>query len=348
MKLLGLMQENLLVFNVWLEKRFKNYHYLSKAHRREMYSNAEIIAADFEKFAASHAVTEQMLKSKLSIHGLSFDPADLPKLKYFAAIMAYFDPHGRFKYQEGTSFGRLLINPLKEKMIGDCNQIVTLYAYLYSKKFLIRDLQIKLPTGHVCLHFKGIDIEATSGAFKNYKEYEYIAPITELISTNLLDINDPREATSTIDAETFVKSAQLAYTISSRREIVEKNLQVAYRNLGVEAMRQKDFDKAEFYLGKCTDKRALEAARHNAAVYYLNRKNFSKAHYYADKMRDNEKLKRAIYAGEYNVLVEKVKYVKTMEDARKHRSTYEQMVVLARKMGNPVRAQEISEMISKM
>ena len=62
--------------------------------------------------------------------------------------------------EESSTFGKLLRNPNRESLIGDCNQIVTLYIALFALKFDVQLLQLKTYPGHVALHFDGIDVEA--------------------------------------------------------------------------------------------------------------------------------------------------------------------------------------------
>ncbi|MEK7528259.1 MAG: hypothetical protein AAB592_00650 [Patescibacteria group bacterium] len=346
-RLHALMQENLLVLTVWLEKRFKNYHYLTKKHRKELYSNAVLIERDFEMHRAANTVMGAEIQGELTQLGLRFDHDDLEKIQYIKAIMMYLDPHSRFSYREGSTFGKLLRDPAREKLVGDCNQIVTLYAYIFSRRFDIRNLQIKLIPGHVCLHFKGIDIEATRGRFANYKDYDYIAPITELVSTNILDISDPDEAVSKVPPDLFVKASQLAIAISGKKEIVEHNLEVAYHNLGLAAVRSQDFERAVFYLEKCKNKKPLASAYHNACVFFLKNKNFQKAHFYADKRGDPE-LKKAVYGREYNALAKTVKGAKTIAEAKRYQSTYRRMLDLAYKMGDQKIVANIQGILDRM
>lgn len=313
-RLLELMQENLLMFNVWLEKRFKNYGHLSKRQRRKMYANAKKIEADFEAFRRGYAIDSAKLRAHLEQLGVEMGEAELPSLLCLAALTAYFNPNTRFHYQEQSAFWKLLVDPAQEKMVGDCNQIVTLYAHLFSRVFPLHSLQIKLIPGHVCLHYKGLDIEATKGTFRKYDSYDIIAPISELISTNLLDITDPREAARSIEPKHFVKAAQLASAISSKREVVEHNLHVAYQKLCLEAIREHDFDRANFW---------------------------------ADALGDAT-LKRSCLGQEFNWLAEKVRGVKTIRDAKPHRSTYVRMRTLARELSDAKNIQYLDKMISQL
>lgn len=379
-ELQNLMQKNLVMTNLWMEKKYKNYKYLRKRIRKKMYENTEVLNKDFTQYAKENPINVTQLRAELARHGLKFPINGAKKLEYLAQIMAYLHPGKRYEYQSAANFGRLLKNPKKEKCVGDCNQIVTLYAYLYSKKFPITDLKIKILPKHVCLHFEGIDIEATNATFHHYKDFEHILPITELISTNLLDVNDATEKTAEIDPRTIVKRAQLAYMISSMKELVTRNLNVSYRNVGISLMKRKEFKSAIFFFEKLGDQELIRKAYHNAAVHYLNTKNYKKAEYYAARSKNDDlkksvvhaqgvkfynqkafkkaltyfkkigddRMVKACYQGQYNQLVKKVKGVKTIEDAKKHRSTYQKMVELAHKMGNEEAARFARGMIKKL
>lgn len=332
--LLELMQENLIAVNVWLEKRFKGYKYLTKSVRRKMYEDTGKMVKKFEEFVATDPAKLSSLKAVLAEKGLGCSTGDLGKLRYLFQIMHFFRPGQYYKYIRTASFGKLLRDPDERSLEGDCNQIVTLYAYFYSLKYPLKDLQIKLLPEHVCLHFRGIDIEATNGTFQKYKELD-VLPITEIISTNLLDLTDFREDVQEIDAREMVKSAQLAYAISSLKTLVAKNLNIAYQNLAIAAMNANDFETAVFYFEKAGDRSNMRIAKRNAAIYYLKNKNYSKAKYYAE--RDREllgQIEHAEYVVEYNRLVKKVSSVKTVDDARKHKSDFNKMLHLAQKMGD--------------
>ncbi|MBU1152237.1 hypothetical protein KJ632_05455 [Patescibacteria group bacterium] len=364
--LLELMQENLIVLNVWLEKRFRGYQYLNKSRRRKMYANLEIIRLKFEDHCKNFPVDQTVLQEALLKKSLSFPHGDEAKISYIFQIMDFLKPGLYYNYIKTASFGKLLNNPDKERLEGDCNQIVTFYMYFYSLKFPIEDLKIKLLSGHVCLHFRDIDIEATNAQFEKYKDFEHLLPATEIISTNLLDLADFREEAQKISPRDVVKSSQLAYAISSLKSVVSKNLDTAYHNLAMSAIRGKDFETAIFYLQKTGDSKVLSDVYKNAAVYYMDQHNFGKASLFAEKSHDadlqksvkhNEgvyyyntgkieqaliifeglgetEMKKACYGKQYNKLAAKVKGVKTMEQARKKRTIYKKMDDLARKMGD--------------
>ncbi|MFH1284202.1 MAG: hypothetical protein ABIH78_01285 [Candidatus Peregrinibacteria bacterium] len=378
--LLKLMQENLIVVNIWMEKKYKGYKYLSKSVRAKMYKSAAAIVAKFGEFAGTENIDIQKIKTELEARGLDFPHGDEEKIQHIYKIMQFLKPGLYYHYIKTASFGKLLRNPSEEKLEGDCNQIVTLYIYLFSLKFDIGDLEIKLLPEHVCLHFRGIDVEATNGTFQKYKDDTQILPVTEIISTNLLDLADFREELQAISPRVMVKSAQLAYAISSLKTLVVKNLNIAYKNLAVGALKGNDFETAIFYFSKAGDMESLKSVYRNACIYFMDRNNFSKAGYFAGKSGDNElgstvkrnegifyyknnsidkalaiftslgdeKMKKACYAKQYNKLAGAVSGVKTVTDAKKHRSTYQKMLELANRLEDSKLQKSVREVLSKM
>ncbi len=378
--LLSLMQENLIITNVWLERKFKGYKYLKKSYRRKMYQDSEIIVKKFKSFCKQNKINKNELKKRLDRKALLYPNGDEDKIEYLAQIMEFLKPGKYYHYLKTSSFGRLLRNPDEEKLEGDCNQIVTLYIYLFSLKFSIDDLRIKLLPEHVCLHFRGIDIEATNGRFYKYQDDQQILPVTEIISTNLLDLTDFREEVQKISPRDFVRSSELAYAISSLRSLVKHNLNVAYRNLAIASLKSNSFDTAIFYANKLNDSKLLASVYHKASVYYMDNNSFRRAKYYANRSHNNElirvvrhnegiyyykrdnisralkifrnlndqKMIKACYQKEYNKLVRTVSGVKTLEDVRKHRNTYRKMLDLAVKMGNTSLQRSIRKTLNKL
>jgi hypothetical protein len=374
-KVLELMRENLVVVNLWLEARFKGYKHLSRRRRMQMYRNAEAIATEFLSFAEKMKLDEKRLEARLKALGLSMPggPGDREKMLFLVKIMLFLKPHAdRFEYLEGASFGKLLTDPLKkEKMIGDCNQIVTFYTFLFGWKYDLKDLQIKILPEHVCLHFKGIDIEATSGSLANYKDFLKILPIVELIATNLLDVSDFREKQVKIEPRVFLKAAHLANNLSSERELVSRNLKTAYHNVAIECLKSNDFDNAAFFLEKSgvktsEDQKLLNSIFHNAIIYFVKQHNFRRARYYDSKLSGtdmgkyineqeavylfdkgslnkaralflkagNQKMVKACYAKQYNKIQAKVAGIRDPAAMKNHKADYRKMLELAQKMGD--------------
>ena len=340
-RLQKLMQRNLLVLTLWMEKKYKGYSYLTKWQRNRLYGNAEKLLAKFEQFVKSRGGTLGDLR-------VNFHPEDRERLLYISQIMMFLAPGGIYKYIRTTSFGKLLRDPDEQKLEGDCNQIVTLYAYLYSLRYPLEDLKVKLLPEHVCLHFKGVDIEATTGKFAHYDQHQ-ILPITELVSTNLLDLSDFREGAQHIEERVMVKSAQLAYKISSLKSLVATNLRIAYKNLAIAALRVKDFDAAIFYFREAGEGELSKKSKYNAAIWHLKKEHFAKAKRYA--INDKEllkKIEKLEAAKAYNKLVAKVSGVKELSQARKFRKTYKMMLKLAEKMGDREAVDNIRKTLSKL
>lgn len=226
-KLLELMQTDLVRVNLFLEYKFKGYKNLKKSYRHKRYRDAEAIKKAFQnslRFGKRLATDE--------------------KLNYLMQIARFLRPGNHFHYQESSAFEKLLRNPETSKLVGDCNQIVTLYIYLYSLKYPITDLKIKLLPDHVCLHYDGKDIEATRGMVTEYKHYEFIASIEEIISTNLLDIPDQTQKQFRVSAKNLLKAAKLAKAISSHQHLTNHNLKVAYQQVVAELLKEKRFKQA--------------------------------------------------------------------------------------------------------
>lgn len=379
-KLLDLMQENLGILSVWMERKYKGYVYLSKSARRKMYEDLKKIEAGLFEFEKENPFGDEEIRSKLGRQELPFPNGDEEKIRYIYAIMRYLKPGGHYHYIRTASFGKLLRDPSSEKLQGDCNQIVTLYMHLYSLRFPLENLEIKLLPEHVCLHFRNIDIECTNGTFHRYTECDEVLPATEIVSTNLLDLTDFRENVQEITSREILKSAQLAYAISSLKPLVEKNLKIAYHNLAVGALKSNDFKTAVFYFEKEGNRESLKTTYHNAALYYMKNHNFKRAYFFADEGKDTElkkmikhnegvydfrkgridsalkiftdlndsDMKKACYAKKYNELAKKLTRVKTLADAKKHKSTYSKMLVLAQKMGDTSLERGVQETLSKI
>jgi hypothetical protein len=345
------MQENLVITNVWLEKKFKGYNYLTKGVRRKMYKDTEEIVKKFMEFCDTHFVSEDSLKKELDAKGITYPSGNTLELQWLACICGFLRPGLYYEYIKTSSFGKLLKDPNKTKLQGDCNQIVTLYIYLYSLKFPVNDLQIKLLPEHVCLHFKGVDVEATAGGFTKYPKFDYLLPVTEIISTNLLDLNDFREETQKISEREMVKSAQLAYAISSLKDLAEKNLEIAYHNLGISAMKNNNFQSAIFYISKTKNREILPGIYQNACAHYVEIKDFEKAKYYARESRNNDlinQVEKSALAKEYNDLAKTVSGVKTIDDAKKYKSEYRKMLELARKLGDERMVSQMGDILGKI
>ncbi len=297
-KVLELMRENVVIFHLWLERRYKGYKYLKKGRRKKLYTNVKKLQSAFEEFCNKQKVdiahiTEQVNNVTSSFRGNN------DELKYISCIMSFFSGHkGCFKYQESSNFGKLLKDPKHSQVIGDCNQIVTLYTYFFGLKYDISRLNIKVYPGHVCLHYQGVDVEATNGSFQHYqKKAQKILPITELIAVNLLDISDSNEKMYSIAPKALMESAKLTFLLSSDREIVSHNLKAAYQTVVNSAIKEGNYDTAFDYAKQSGNDDLKKSVAHNSAVYFLKQNQFSKAEKYAKYTKD-EKLKKSIIESE--------------------------------------------------
>ncbi|MCA9340158.1 MAG: hypothetical protein KDA17_04560, partial [Candidatus Saccharibacteria bacterium] len=137
------MQDNIAVINLWTEYRYKGYVYLKKSERKRLYKNLESIAKDFEAFKTTHRADDEQTRKKIA--DISIAQPEITRVVLLATIMEYLSPRrGVYQYRASSSFGRLLRDPATETLIGDCNQIVTLYIYLYSRYFAVSDLKLRL------------------------------------------------------------------------------------------------------------------------------------------------------------------------------------------------------------
>jgi hypothetical protein len=293
------LQNNIIGINLWSEFKYRGYKYLKKAKRRELYNNSLAIASSFEVYLAQNKHSLEQIVTEISAAGVdSKNHAEhAEQLQYLRSIMSYLSPHaGRYKYRKSCTFGELLKDPNKDVLVGDCNQIVTLYMYLYSLSYDVSSLQIKTYPGHVALHFMGVDIEATNGTFANYKESgQAILPAEEIVSVNLLDVTDEYFKTHDVSTESLLESARIAYILSSQREIVEKNLAAAYNNVVVDFCGSSNYAKALKYAKQSEEPKLIHMAGHNGAIFFMRENEFKKALNFAEYSNDKTKLYKSIY-----------------------------------------------------
>lgn len=263
-QLIALLQHDTAVINLWTEHRYKGYTYLHKRMRKNLYANLDAITVDFDVFW----------------QGFTSDEPDEHR-KLLTAIMAYF--RDTYTYRESSSFGRLLRDPNQEKLVGDCNQIVTLYIHLYSRYCPISELQLRLMPGHVALHYKGVDIETTNGTIKDYTDTKNarLVPIEEIVSINLLDTTDENFTTHQVAPQDFLQAARLAYMLSSDRAIVAQNLDAAYGMMINQLMKRHDFARALAYAKQSKAADMLAIVGHNGAAYALRQNQFKTARNFA-------------------------------------------------------------------
>ncbi len=274
-----LLKRDIAVINLWTEYRYKGYRYLRKSERKKLYANVELIAEDFNQFYVSRAQQVEVIEAHLQ--GLNLRvPRDPQKLILLQALMDYFSPgRGTYEYRESSSFGRLLRNPSHEKLVGDCNQIVTLYIYLYSRYYDVRDLQIRLLPGHVALHYGGVDIETTAGKFADYSKQDdnKLLPLEEIVSVNLLDATDSYLSTHEVSPEHFLQASRFAFILSHDRDIVTHNLEAAYGMLINSLMKRNNYGQALKVATASRDMTWLGIVGHNGAIYEMQHHNFAAA-----------------------------------------------------------------------
>lgn len=301
-ELVGLLQTNIIAINLWSEYKYRQYKYLKKPLRRTLYHNARLIKVDFLNFQKGFQISWEQVAMEIDRVGAR--SAALAKhhekIMYLTAIMAYLSPHsGRYIYRKSSTFGALLRDPQRERLAGDCNQIVTLYIYLYSLRYDISELQLKTLPEHVALHFGGLDIEATSASFAKYDEpSQAVLAIEQIVPLNLLDVSDEYFKTHEVSAEAALESARIAYIVSSQRPLVAKNLAIAYNNAVVEMVKKNAFKKAMVYAKDSRDKGLINMVGSNAALYYLKQNQFKSALDYAHYSQEKGNLEKIIYQNE--------------------------------------------------
>lgn len=295
-----LLQQNIAVINLWTEYRYKGYNYLKKKKRRELYANLEAIAGDFDQFYKQlDTSAEQAL---LTIHGAA-PGAQISheKARLLHALVSYFSPErGVYQYRDSSSFGRLLRDPNTEQLVGDCNQIVTLYIYLYSRYHSIHDLKVRLLPGHVALYHAGVDIETTNGTFKDYSEAEgqSLQPIEEIVSVNLLDTTDTHFAKHEVAPEDFLQASRFAFILSHNRDIVTNNLDAAYGKLINALMERNNYAAALKFAKQSKDMELLSIVGHNGALHHMEHNEFAAARRYATHAIKRTELVKDSYRAE--------------------------------------------------
>lgn len=289
-----LLQRNAAAINLWTESAYKGYNYLTKSTRNTLYRNLDIITADFGEYRARYSQTAaDMPPSAAKL------PDDIRQT--LGALTSYFDPRSRrYEYRESSSFSRLLRDPTRDMMVGDCNQIVTLYVYLFSRYHDVRNLQVRLLPGHIALHYRGIDIEATNGTFTDYSSRAdaRLMPIEELISVNLLDTTDAYLDTHAVSPESLLQSARFAVILSHDRGIVEHNLDVAYKRLITSLMKRHNYSTALKFAMQSRDLELRAIVGHNGAIYHIDKNEFRSARKYASYAIERTKLVNESYHAE--------------------------------------------------
>lgn len=297
-----LLQHDIAVINLWTEYRYKGYKYLTKSERKKLYTNLQLIALDFDRFCLQALRPQQAVVEH--IHRIAPNAVvDPHKVVLLQAIMDYLSPgRGTYEYRSTSSFGRLLRNPVREKLVGDCNQIVTLYIYLYGRHYSVQDLRVRTLPGHVALHYSGIDIEATNATFANYaaRENSSLLPIEEIVSINLLDMTDSYLSTHEVAAEDLLQASRFAFILSHSRETVAHNLKAAYQRVTQSLMERHNYTKALAFATASHDATLLSVVGHNGAVHEMERHNYAAARKFAEYATKREALLRSSWHAEGN------------------------------------------------
>jgi hypothetical protein len=332
-KLLNLLQRDIAVINLWTEYQYKGYRYLRKSQRKKLYANLQLIAEDFERFTARHTRPAHAVVSH--VHQLAPQATvDPERLLLLQKLMDYFSPaRGVYEYRISSSFGRLLRDPSRERLVGDCNQIVTLYLYLYSRYYDIRDLQIRALPEHVALHYGGIDIEATTGTFANYSRQKggRLVPVEEIVSINLLDATDAYLSKHEVAARALLQESRIAFILSHERDIVTHNLDTAYHRQ-VNALMERGKYRQALKFAIASGNTTLQGlAGHNGAVHEMEHHNYAAARRFARHAAERDTLIRSIWHTEGVHYYQKHRYkdaitaFKHINDKALIRQCYEQL-----------------------
>lgn len=295
-----LLQRDIAVINLWTEYKYKGYKYLRKSERKKLYANLELLASDFDRFYDNNArVADEVVNQvRRLIPDTTVDPH---KIVLIQALMDYFSPsRGVYEYRDSSSFGRLLRDPSHEKLIGDCNQIVTLYIYLYARYYDVRDLQVRVLPGHVALYYGGIDIETTNSTYARYDEVtdNVLLPVGEIVSINLLDTTDSYLSTHEVAAEDILQASRFAFLLSHNRDIVTQNLNAAYTRLVNGLIERNNYSKALVFATASSNKGLLDIVGHNGAVYEMKHHNYAAARRFAQHASDRDALVRNSWQAE--------------------------------------------------
>jgi len=342
--LVALMKKDLVKLTIFLEYKFKGYKKLKKRYRKELYKNAELIARDFAFYFDEN-------KKDISKKQKSSDfPSDLKtdeRMTYLLSIMDYLKPGHKLKYQASATFEKLLRDPSSEMLVGDCNQITTLYIYLYSLRFPVTDLKVKILTDHICLHYQGMDIETTNATLTDYQDYIFLSNVEEIVAANLLDISDPSEKQFEISPASMLKSAELAFHFSSHRVTVEKNLFIAYHNMAVFYAKKKNFAKANLFANKSGNTKLQKEVTRMEALDHLKARRYKKALEKFKKIRDPDG-EKACYQSELAELFDKVKNLRTVNEYKSRKSTLRRMKELGLKVNNKQVVDFVNDILKKL
>ena len=289
-----LIAKNHLALCLEAEFLFKGYSILNKNNRKSAFLNIEKINQDFLKFYG---------KNK----DLKFNENSSAEFNFLFIISKYLSPNQKFEYKEGASIYKTLMFSNEIKYQADCNQLVNLYIHLFSLKYDISKLQIKLLKDHVCLHFEGFDFETTNAQITKYDDYISISDVSEIISVNILDISDNDLKTSSVHVKDFYAGCLIARNLSSNKKITDHNIKVAYQKMAKHYEDIKDFKKAEFFIKQLKEKSQLLNFYKRYSQYLLSKNLYKKSIRIAKRTKDKQLLKY-IYSTYVQFLINKNKF----------------------------------------
>ena len=349
-KLLELCQKDFMMVCVFLEYFTKGYVGLKKSKRAMIYRSMRQLEFDLLEFR----------KNK----GFKLES----RQEFFDMLLLFLHKSGRYTYQESTFLGGMT-DP--NNLIGDCNQIVSLYVHLWRLFFDIRELEIKLPPNHIVLSFRGSDIEATNGMrtlkFADLRTLE----ILELLTVNILDVSDAREKQSTIHPERIMHGFKLANSLSSHMDVVRKNLVIAKNNLAYNYLKNNKFKFAIKLFSETKNTKGLNSARNNACVYFVSKKKFVKAlkfafnqklqtyvfshwveddcqkHKFARALKNANRVQMQDYVmgKEYNFLASKLPSTLDSNSVKKHMKKLKRMLKLAQMMNDKKLTKQLKQIL---
>ena len=346
-----LCQKNFMLVCVFLEHYTKGYVKLNKRRRRKIYESMRRL--EFELF-------DYMARKKLEINTIR---------EFFDVMYLFLHKSGRYTYQESTFLGGMQ-DP--NKLIGDCNQIVSLYVHLWNLFFEMDMLRIKLPKNHIVLNYKNIDIEATNG--KQTLKYNTLDPleVLELLTVNILDVSDFRQKQKSVAPRNLVEGFALAAELSSHNDLVAKNLIIAKNNLGLEYLKQQKFKYAMSMFQQTQNQKGINSVRTEACVFYVAKNKFRKAlkfaqnqelqkyvyqkwvQFYVKKKKFSAALKNAhrvgmenfVLGNEFNYLASGLPKSLNTEIAKKHIKKIKRLIVISEKLNDDKNAKKLRKLIS--
>lgn len=280
----NLIQKDIISLNLWLEKKYKKYRHLNKTQREKRYSNFEITKDLYQKHKKLH---ENDYRHIYQLQQKGVNDNYLEKYKDMLKTLHLINTFTQtiFQYRESTNFAELLRNPLEGRIIGDCNQIVTLYLYFFSLDHDVTKLRLNVFDNHITLHLDGLDIEATRGYF-TFNTKQNILSVEEIIGVNILDISDKAQISDKLSVNELLEMSQIAYMLSSSRDLVKKNLANAYKRYSSFKYEKGDYETTIKFAELSNDTKFLRGMYRNVSIQYLNKKKYSTAEEFAKKSGD--------------------------------------------------------------